>query len=398
MNLLVTTIADSLGWEDQQKIARWRDRKHIVEFMPFEQITSYLRVGYASSLALVDAIVCVADQAPAGFIMQYGALPLSFALYLADEVRALPENCAMRDGRKWRSIPLIIFRTIFEHELADRVRNDTHARILFTPGNHPLVAINQIQEVVDEYRDRVLEDYRRLGIAVRFVRGHAQVGPALRMKDPHIESEYYHSISDRRDHSGWVTVKRDSDALRYDVEVFYRLIDSHASETEMHRFFEEHPAFLMEARLGIPISHKPNFAEPKNNRPDFAISPILGPHADQSVELLELKGPGDGVVRSGFHAGLTSKVYRAIEQVRDYEEYLRNPRNRDSVLRAFGFLPERSNLAVLIGRDPKSVEHLEALQRRRGQVDVKVITYDEILQTQASQITPRLIYDVRSFG
>ena len=303
----------------------------------------------------------------------------------------------MRDGRKWRSIPFIIFRNVADYEVAEMAKEETHASILFTPHDHPIVAMRQIQEVVSRYQDRVLQDYEQLGITVRFVHGHAQIGPALRKRDTRTESEYYYSPADRRSHSGWVTVKRDDDALRLDVEMFYQLIESHATETEMHKFFVEHPAFLMEARLGVPISHRPNFLVPKNFKPDFSFSPILGPHVNRVVEFLELKGPSDSVVRHGFHAGLTSKVYRAIEQVKDYDSYLRDPNNRDAILRGLGYLPERSDLAVLIGREPKNPEHAEVFKRRRGQVDVKVITYDEILQTQASQITPRLIYDVRSF-
>ena len=111
---------------------------------------------------------------------------------------------------------------------------------------------------------------------------------------------------------------------------------------------------------------------------------------------MELKGPAEQILTQRFHPGFTAKVHHAIDQVRDYDNQLRDPRNREAILRALGYLPERSNLAVLIGRDPKSSEQMEILQRRREQVDVKVITYDEILQTQASQIQPRLIYDVRS--
>ena len=59
-----------------------------------------------------------------------------------------------------------------------------------------------------------------------------------------IESDYYYAPADRRTHTGWVTVKRDGDGLRHDVEFFQYLIDTGATETKMHNFFEEHPAFL----------------------------------------------------------------------------------------------------------------------------------------------------------
>ena len=68
-------------------------------------------------------------------------------------------------------------------------------------------------------------------------------------------------LADRRSNRGWVTVKRDDQGLRHDVDIFQYLLDTNAGETEMHRFFEQHPAFLMEALLGMPLSpHRPVFA------------------------------------------------------------------------------------------------------------------------------------------
>jgi hypothetical protein len=64
------------------------------------------------------------------------------------------------------------------------------------------------------------------------------------------------------------------------------LIDKNVSEPQLHAFFEQHPAFLMEARMGIPISHTPNFVNPKGYKPDFALSPILGTQEDEIIELL----------------------------------------------------------------------------------------------------------------
>jgi hypothetical protein len=74
-----------------------------------------------------------------------------------------------------------------------------------------------------------------------------------------------------------------------------------------------------------------------------------------------------------------------MDQVRDYDRYLRDPVNVDCVLKAFGYVPVNSKLAVLIGRDPDRMEY-ETLMQRLGEVDVQVVTYDMILQTQANQI------------
>jgi len=277
---------------------------------------------------------------------------------------------------------------VFDYDIAALAQKDTHARILFVPDRphiHSLIMLNQIGRVVDEYQDRVLDDYRFCGILVRFEYGHAQILPALRKKDPSVESEYYYAAADRRNHSGWVTFKRDRQGLRHDVDGFRKLLDTNASEREMHRFLEQHPEFLMQARLGVPISHAPTFAEPKGWTPDFSISPILGPLSPE-IELLELKGPSEKTITRGLHQGFSAKVKRAIDQVKDYDRYLRDPANHPAILKAIGYIPEKSNLAVLIGRDPTNKSDTEARLRRQSEIDVQVITYDEILATQASQL------------
>jgi hypothetical protein len=386
VNLLYTTTGNFQTLESQENLAVWRKLYHIIETMPMEQLTGYLRFDLSSSLALVDAIVCSADTD----MIDFGAFgpsftfPVTQALRLAEDVRSLPERCAMRDGRKWRSIPFVILHNAANYELTPGEEVNTHAHLIVQ--HHADLTLRQIQSIVDDYQDRVLEDYRNVGLMLRFENGRAQIGPALRRKDPNIESEYYYAPADRRTNTGWVTVKRDSEGLRHDVEIFQHLIDTGANETRMHQFFEEHPAFLMDARLGIPISHRPNFVYPKDNKLDFAFTPILGPQIDRLIEIMELKGPAELNLSRQHHRGFSAKVHAAVDQVRDYDDYVRHPDNLRVVEEAFGYVPAKSKLAVLIGRAPTRDEDREIFERRQSQLNVEVVTYDEILQTQANQM------------
>lgn len=381
MNLLYTCVANFETLETQQCLADWRARYHIVENLPFERVTAYLRLSLARSLALVDVIVCMADADQ----VYSGGYLLRTALALAADVRALPENCTMHDGRKWKSIPFVIFsNAAVSSNLMDFALHQKNAEVY--PVTTPDSAIAAIQGVVDKYHDRVLADYRSLGILIRSEKGRIQIGPALQRITSNLESEFYYSGGDRRRNRRWVTIRRDTEGLRQDVELFQLLLERGASETQMQTFFEEHPAILMEARAGIPISHGPNFVSPKNNKPDFTFSPILGPEVRNSIELLEMKGPAEKILNRGDHRGFASKVHYAINQVRDYERYMRDASNFQAMLRTFGYLPEKTNRAVLIGRAPTRDEDIETWEQRKREVDVTVVTYDEILQTQASQI------------
>jgi len=395
MNILFASVGDFLTLEAQECLQEWKIRYHVVEQIGFEHVTSYLRFDLASTLALVDAIVCMADTNAIVFPYSeesdryYSALdfPLEKALALAKNVRDLPESCAMRDGRKWRSIPFVIFCGPLDSGGLLVKQGQTHAHIL--PSTHPILAIDKIQELVDEYQVKVLEGYRSVGFLVAFEKGRAQIRPGLTLKDNQGENEYYFAPKDRRRNTRWVTVKRDKEGLRQDVELFQMLLDTGATETQMHRFFEEHPAILMEARMGITISHGPKFARPEKQVPDFSFSPILGPHTDKRVDLLELKGPGESTLTKGLHRGFTAKVHHAVDQVRDYGSYLSKPENIEAILRSLGYVPDvpdDSKLAVLIGRSPGNEADREAWAQRQGELEVRVVTYDEILQTQVNQL------------
>jgi hypothetical protein len=105
--------------------------------MPFERLIAYLKFSLASSLALVDSIVCMADTDTDGY---FGGHLLEKALALSSDVRGLPENCTMRDGRKWKSIPFVIFSNAYvPTRLMDFALYQKNAQVypVTEPGGYP---------------------------------------------------------------------------------------------------------------------------------------------------------------------------------------------------------------------------------------------------------------------
>ncbi len=381
MNLLLTSTGFLEDRKHDDLIQTWRDHHHIVETLPFDRLMDYVRFNPSSRWAAVDAIVCKADTDPEGI----ATYTLPRALKLAADFRGLPEQYAMRDGRKWKSIPFVLvseqpFYFGYPEEITRL------AVTLIKPSPYPVEILLKVRDAIDDYIKRVLEDYRNMGLLVRFEKGRAQIGPALKKRDPELESSYYYAPADRRNNRGWVTVMRDNEGLRADVELFQQLLDMNATERQMQRFFEEHPFFLMQARLGIQIPH-PSYAT-RRWSPDFAFTSILGPRDINDVELLEMKGPAEKLLnRHKNHPGFTSILHNAIDQVRDYGRYISHPENHEKIMKQLGYIPTQSRLAVLIGRDYQDAERLEVLERRHSEVpDIDVITYDNILETQADQL------------
>ncbi|MDP9039358.1 MAG: DUF4263 domain-containing protein [Acidobacteriota bacterium] len=383
MNIVFTTTGQFEDPDHKLLIKTLRDQKQIVETMPIERLMGYLKFDAVSQRAAVDALLCKADTDPDGV----ATYTLPRALKLAADFRQLPESCAMRDGRKWKSIPFIVIsEQPYFFGYPDEIRRLNVTLIHSTP--YPQQILSKVKETVDDYLKRILEDYRQLGIMFTFEKGRARIGPALKKKAPEMESAYYYAPADRRNNRGWVAVMRDQEAISTDVEIFQRLIDMKVSERQMQCFFEENPFFLSQLRLGVQVPH-PSYRTHRWS-PDFAFTSILGASDIEDIDLLELKGPAEDLLNNHkHHPGFTSILQSAINQVRDYGEYISHPENYRKIMRQFGYIPTTSKLAVVLGRDSDDKEKMEILDKRRQYVpDVEIITYDKILETQAHQLSP----------
>lgn len=389
MNILLTSVGNIDDARHRGMVQDWQKRHHIVETIAAERLIGYLRLASAC-LAQIDVIVCNADIEPDGIPRLF---TLEKAVRIANDVADLPDSIAMRDGRKWKMIPFVIIgekATYFESVSDLKAR---HASIV-RPNPYTDNLLKTIESKLDDYHHRLFEEYEYRGMMVRIVKGRTQISPALQPKKKYEESDYYYVPADRRKHvrNKWLTVMRDQEGISTDAAMLEELLNTNANEQAMQRFLEEHPAILMQARLGIPVAH-PTFTNPRRYSPDFAISPILGAMHGGSVDFLELKGPDVPLLNNtDRHRGLSAALHKAIDQARDYGRYLQDPENAARLIKKLGYLPSSSKLAVVIGRDFKDDAEDEIFRRRESeQVNVKVITYDEILEGQAKQLSSRII-------
>jgi len=373
--------------------------------MPGEELVQYLLFAPASEFAVIDAIVFLEPSMDVGFAEgPDGRMTLFpqitpweghyYNAIISERIRNLPETCAMRDGRKWKRIPQIILtKHGNRHEAYDGLDVefviDVTERMLLQ-GYSSRITWNKIEQIVNRYHLRAISEYERVGFLVTLDHGLYRVKRAFRKKNS-IESEFYFGGKDKRRFHSFVTIGRERDGVDYEAWLFERLLnDPQAGERELHRFFEEHPDFLAEAMMGVPISHEPYFVTNKQT-PDFAVSPVLPRHSGDLVRLLELKGPEASVLASEryLHRGLATAVTQALAQVSDYEESIRDPLNLGAVEKALGYIPAFSQRAVLIGRTPPPEDANLWEKRRAEQPSVRIITYDELLQEHRERLALR---------
>lgn len=400
MNLLLT--CSTTPEFSREALELW-NKFCIADWMPGEEIVRYLMFAPASEFAAIDAIVFLEPNMSMGFAEGPDGrlVPLMtpweghyLNAMISERIRNLPETCAMRDGRKWKRIPQIVLtKDGHRHQAYDGLDVefviDLSEHMLFH-GYSSRITWDKIEQIVNQYHLRAVSEYERVGFLVTVDHGLYRVKRAFRKKSSS-ESEFYFGGKDKRRFNGYVTIGRERDGADYEAWLFEQVLnDPKAGERELHHFFEEHPDFLAEAMMGIPISHQPYFVTNKQ-MPDFAVSPVLPRDSGEWVSLLELKGPEASVLASKryLHRGLAPAVTQALAQVNDYEESLRDPLNLGAVEKALGYIPSSSQRAVLIGRTPPPEDANLWEKRKAEQPSVRIITYDELLQEHRERLALR---------
>lgn len=334
---------------------------------------------------VADEVVIVCDR-----VTPLSGRPTDFldgvvAVELAIRIRQLDEVIAMPDGRRWSAVPIRILATSTGFAATEAAVGSAAAKAVRRIFIHELsrtdnFAADAIKADVKKYRQDVLNELDNLGFVVAYEGGRYRLGPALKPR-PELVGHYYFGPADKRpDH--FVTIDRDMVGVQLEVEALESLLNKQdASEADFQRFFEDHPHFL--SQLAIPMPHvQLRDGAGKLLVPDFILKPVVATQRDSRWEVLDLKKPQVPLlVGKGTRRQLSHAVQKAITQLREYGDYFSDPRNTSAIEHALGHRLRRPKMGVLIGRMIQSdTEALELEQSRLP--DVRIITYDEILDQQ----------------
>ena len=148
----------------------------IVSYVGWMELTGYLRLGLSAKHALVDAIAFLPGQMDDFHSQRCRAI--------TEEVRRLPENCCMRDGRKWKKTPCVaLCETDYD---SWELREAEIPAVRYCPVDYNwrfATTLQRLQNIVNAYHDRVLAGYQNVGISVEYERGRFRVRWALQKKD-----------------------------------------------------------------------------------------------------------------------------------------------------------------------------------------------------------------------
>lgn len=364
----------------------WRRRGCLVEFIPLAGLVDNLREEDAIS---ADCFVCVADEELRLDDGAFRGLPLGAAVRLADEIGSLNDRCAMPDGRKWKSVPFIILLRGESWRSPGSALNGERVFVLQDFG--PKATLEMVKAIVADYRRKLLDELDNLGLLVSYEGGRYQVGHVFSERLGH-EGRFYYAPADerRRAPNRLFTIDRDNYGVQREIEQLEALInDPETTEPQLQRFFEENPDFLPMQSLVSALPHV-SLRTPAGRLlvPDFVLRPVVAARRcrDQNWEVLDLKRPQVKLLaRTRDRARFSSDVNNALAQLRDYRDYFGDPANTDNVEAILGAKLRFPRLAVLIGRLP-SGEELAALNKQQQEIDVRVVTYDEVLEQKKQML------------
>ena len=252
MNILVTGVTEPV-----ELTASWR-RKHDVAFASLDGLISGIRESPQTGQRADVIVTSVAHRIEyTGDTFEFVESPLEFVVRVAQDLRKLPSNVAMTDGRKWNSLPFI---AVLSAALIDTQIPQSLDISVLMERPRPELTLTEIERIFQEYRERLLDELDNLGLLVSYDHGRYRVGPALTPRERQAEGAFYYGPADQ---SGsrvgkYYTVDRDVYGIQYEVEKFEALINTpKVSERQLQEFFVEHPHFLVATRLLQALPHVP---------------------------------------------------------------------------------------------------------------------------------------------
>lgn len=250
----------------------------------------------------------------------------------------------------------------------------------------------KIIEAIKSWRSAVLEELDSLGIKSNsgmIDYSNLQVIFEKRKLDTKILSDNFKFFPRRLEYY-WL--KNNKEQIEKAIDTFIKMlkwssISKKQQEKTYQSFFNENLHFL-ERDVYKKTWHEVKLPRSDNQfyAPDYSMETNLNYLTDLSI--LEVKLPNERLVgKKDFHKNFLGKVFHHLKQVNNYKDYLGDEMNLKHIARKFGFMPGKIEFNLLIGRMEEKQDHGELINttmRQFGQQDVRLLSYDELLEYQVA--------------
>lgn len=263
---------------------------------------------------------------------------------------------------------------------------------------------DEIINSIKTWRRAVLDDMDTLGI--RMNSGIVDYGKILageRNYNGHtfILSENFRNMPRKLNYYWIITNLRQ---IEKGIDDYIKLLKVHsvknkkAEELKIHRFFNNNVSFLERDRYSSTwYEPELRLGDAKSYEPDYTLKTNFNYTTDLSV--IEVKLPNEGFLKTGdFHRTFFAKVFQHLTQIADYKDYLEDGLYNTELQGKFGFLPEKIDYNLLIGRDVDLEENQDLIRKRMkqfGQQHINLMTYDQLMHYQVAFLERLNLLEVR---
>jgi len=304
-----------------------------------------------------------------------------------ETIRFNIQNTYSRRDFNFREIPTsIIFNS---RRQAITYYTDSWSQNSFNQNKEEILPIKQYIDQIKNWRRQVFEEMQNLGIRLNNGKINYEkfFEPSRRFKtDTKILTTNFKMVP-RILRYTWL--EDDIEQIKIIIDKFIRKLkrsmrSKKREEKKYHKFFNENLSLIKRD------SYSQHFYEPKlyytkkrSVEPDYVLKPQMTFETELSI--LEVKLPNELIVKKKkSHQSLRSSFIDHICQVNDYAEYLEAREHRSEISRVFGFVPEKIDYNILIGRDDHREENEYIISKRMGEYkrNINIITYDDLKNYQ----------------
>ena len=310
-----------------------------------------------------------------------------------DDFKYFIENDASRtySRRDFNLIKIPILLILDQSENINFYQKQSYAEVVYNMGadRFSMYKSNLIGSI-KTWRRQVLDELDNLGIT--YNSGQIDYGRYLQNKTEKIKATEIlaknFQLFPRKLRYSWLEDNRKQ--IEQSIDEFIKMLKSSSiskkkDELAYHRFFKSNPFFLARDRYSKTWHEaKLKIGGNQHYDPDFTMRPNLNYKTD--LNLIEVKLPTEGFVQaSDFHKTLLAKIIKHLSQVNDYKDYLENQANNAFINDRFGFVPQKIDYNLLVGRQEDKDDNLDYINKRMQQFNQKhihLMTYDELYDYQ----------------
>lgn len=343
----------------------------------------------------------VKHQIPLDLIITFSKVQFSSSDELRDWIRFDYKRTYSKRDFNLREIPLALIVESNQNRNAFQNYNACIDDMGFEKLN---LFTSNFSSTIKSWRKAVLDDLDSLGI--KFNSGfidytHYFQDQRQRLKSTNILSENF-KLFPRKLNYYWLDFNKKQ--IEESIDNFVKMlkrsrrIGKKGEEKLYHDFFNKNEMFLLRdaySRFWYEAKLMKNSTE--YEEPDYTLKPNMIYQTDLS--LLEVKLPNEAFMTSKkYHKTPRAKFIQHIIQVNDYKDYLESDEYLTEINKVFGYIPKKIHYNLLVGRNESKDEHLFELNktmRQLGQGELKLMTYDELMEYQVKFLSRMEILDIK---